>query len=76
MGNDSLRICGGELILAYVHHFANDFILLIFEGRLSGEKKRHKMFSKGMAHPFFFFVKNDLFLKTEIDNLRANLIKI
>jgi hypothetical protein len=45
-------------------------ILVKFEHRLSiqfGRKKRHKTFSKGMAQPFF--AKNNLFLKTEIDNL-------
>jgi hypothetical protein len=43
--------------------------LVKFERRLSiqfGRKKRNKTFSEGMAQPFFFFVKNDLFLRTEI----------
>jgi hypothetical protein len=42
------------------------------------EKKRHRTFSKGIAQPFFnlFSAKNDLFLRTEIDNLRSNLTRI
>jgi hypothetical protein len=50
-----------------------------FERRLSIQfvrKKEKQFFSKGMTQPFFFFVKNGLFLRTEMDNLRSNLIRI
>jgi hypothetical protein len=53
-------------------------ILVKIEGRLLirfGRKKRHKTFPKGRAQPFFS-VKNDLFLRTEINNLRSNLTRI
>jgi hypothetical protein len=53
------------------------YILVKFERRLSVQferKKKNKTFSKGMAQPAFF-VKNDLFLRTEIDNLLSNFTR-
>jgi hypothetical protein len=53
-------------------------VVVKFERRLSirfGRKKGHKTFPKGMTPPFVS-VKNDLFLRTEIENLRSNLTRI
>jgi hypothetical protein len=56
----------------YVH------ILVKFERRLStqfGRKKENKKFFTGMTKRFFF-VKNALFLKSEMDNMHSNLTRI
>jgi hypothetical protein len=63
-----LRSWYHEIDTKHVH------ILVKFERRLSiqfGRKKRYKTFPEGVAQRFFF-VKNDLFLRTEIDNPSSN----